>query len=83
MRLKPPDGHIDASKSSNQDQIANISRVSSSHATRGNISGSSSIKWTRLNHNHSHPSVSSEPLIEDETSNPMVTRKFAYYTQVI
>ena len=50
---------------------------SSSHAMWENLGASSPIERTRLNGNDSHPSLSFEPLIEDEESNPMVTPKFA------
>ena len=33
MRLKPPNRHVDVSKSSDQDLIVSVSRVSSSRAT--------------------------------------------------
>ena len=51
---------------------------SSSHATWQNLGASSLIKWTRTNGNDSHPSISSEPLSEEEESNPMATPNFAY-----
>ena len=52
--------------------------TSSSRVTWKNLSASSSIERTQLNSNDLHPSVSSEPLIEDEEPNPMATPKFAY-----
>ena len=58
MRLKPLDGHVDASESSNQDHTVSVSCVSSSRATWQNFSGSSSIERTRLNHKNLYPSVS-------------------------
>ena len=58
-----------------QDKTSGFYGVTSSRATWKNISGSSSIDRTRLNHNDSHLSVSSEPLIEDEMANLMVTSK--------
>ena len=72
MRLKPNDGHVNACGVSNQDQTASVSRVSSSRGTWKNLSGSSLIKQTRLDHNDLHPRVSSELLIEDETKYPTV-----------
>ena len=78
MRLEPPDGHVDASGVSNQDRTVRVSHISSSCATWQNLSGSSLIEQTRINHNNSHPSVSSEMLVEDETVNPTFTPKFTY-----
>ena len=78
MKLKPPNGHVDAYGGSDQDQTTWVSHISSSRATWRNLSGSSLIKQTRLNHNVSHPSASLEPLIEDETQNLTVTPNFAY-----
>ena len=78
MRLKPPDGHMDASGVSNQDKTAHILRVSSLRVTWRNLNGLSSIELTRINRNDSHPCILSEPLIKDGTTNPTVTPKFAY-----
>ena len=43
-----------------------------------NSSASSSIERTQLSGHDSHPNISSEPLIEDEESNIMVTPNFSY-----
>ena len=51
---------------------------SSLNATWLNLSASSPIEQTRLSDNDSHPSISSELLIEDEESNPMAKPNFAY-----
>ena len=51
---------------------------SSSHVMWRNLGASSSIKWTQINGNDSHPRVSPEPLIEDEQTNPIATPNFAY-----
>ena len=48
-------------------------RNASSRATWQNLSAPSSNKQTQLKHNDLHPSVSSEPLIEDEMPSPMAT----------
>ena len=69
---------MDASRSLDQDQTASVSRVSSSRATWQNLRCSFSIEQIRLNYNDSHPSISSEPLIEYETPIPTITPKFVY-----
>ena len=79
MRLKTPNSDVDASGASYQYITSNISRIPSSHETWQNLSDSSLIEQTRLNHNNLHPSISSEPLIEDEMPNPTVTPKFSYF----
>ena len=48
------------------------------HATWKNLSVSSLIELTRLNGNDSHPSVSCEPLIEDEESKSTAMPNLAY-----
>ena len=48
------------------------------HVTWRNLGASSSIERTQLNSNDSYPSVSSEPLMEDEESNPTITPNFVY-----
>ena len=52
--------------------------VSSSRETWRNLSDSSSIEKMWFKRNDLHPSIPSEPLIEDETPNPMVMPKFTY-----
>ena len=66
MRLKPPNGHVDASESSNQDQTASVSRVSSSWATWQNLNSSSSIQLTRFKRNDLHIYILSELLIKHQ-----------------
>ena len=55
-----------------------LSDTSSSRTTWQNMSAPSSIEQMRLNDKDSHPSVSSEPLIEDEEPNLTVTPNLAY-----
>ena len=78
MRLKLFDRQVDSFGAWDHYQMVNDSRVSSSRAMWRNLRDSSSIEWTRVNHNDSHLSVSLEPLIEDEITNPTVTPKFVY-----
>ena len=55
-----------------------LSNASSSRTTRKNMSVPSLMKRMRLNGNNKHPSVSSEPLIEDEELNPKAMPNLAY-----
>ena len=52
--------------------------ASSSCATWQNLSAPSLTERTRLDGNDSHSSISFEPLIEDEESNPTATPNLAY-----
>ena len=65
MRLKSPNGHMDASRSSDQDQMTSVSRVSSSSAMWQNLSYSSSIQQIQFKRIDSDICISSELLIED------------------
>ena len=66
-----------ASGGLDQDQTDDVSCVSSLHTTWRNLGGPSPIQQPRLNRNDSKLGISSQPLIKDETPNPMVTPKFA------
>ena len=52
--------------------------ASSLRAMWQNLSAPSSIEQTKLNGNDLHPSISFEPLIEDDEPNPTVTPNLAY-----
>ena len=67
-------GRVAISQATINDQTSD---ASASHETWKNLNASSSIKLTRLNGHDSHPSVSFEPLIEDEESNQIVTYNLA------
>ena len=55
-----------------------LSDASSSSVTWQNLSALSSIKPTQLNDNDLHPSISLEPLIENEEPNPTTMPNLAY-----
>ena len=59
-----------------QDWMDGISGVSTLHARWQNLDGPFPMQRTRLSRNDSKPGVSSQPLIKEEMSNPMVMLKF-------
>ena len=70
--------HMYTSITSDEDQTTTLCDISSSRTIWKNLSTLSSIKWTRLNGNDFHPSISSKPLIEDEEAHQTVMPNFAY-----
>ena len=72
-----------ASETSDQDPTDDVSSVTAMLVTWKNLDSSSLIQWPRLNCNDSHPHVSSEPLIEDETPDRTITPKFIINRDVL
>ena len=78
MSLVDFDGRVTTSHALIHDRTDPIERRFFFMRDVKNLSSSFSIERTQHNGKHLHPSISSEPLIEDEEPNPTSTPKYVY-----